>query len=495
MHELLSQAARDYLARDHHPLIDGDRPAAGGQGHLRPTDPATETPLADIREASAADVDRAVAAASRAAAAPAWRTMPPAARAAALMRLADAIERDADLLADLETICNGTPRAAIRNAILPFVIALTRYYAGWAAQAGGRQVTLSRPGTWHAYTVREPVGVVAMIVPWNAPIMLTMQKVAPALAAGCAIVLKPSELTPLTALRLGELALEAGIPAGVFNIVPGGAEAGAALVSHRLVDKISFTGSTSVGRAIAAEAGRSLKRVSLELGGKSPAILLSDADLSRAIPGVAMAIFNNSGQVCAAASRLFVHRDIHDAVVEGIARFAAGLTMGHGLAPETRLGPLISAAHRERVRHYIMQGEAQGARLSFGGSTPDRTGYFLEPAILTDAAPEMDIVREEIFGPVLSVMRFDDDDDLEDLARRANASEFGLAGSIWSRNVARAQSLAGRLEVGTVGINTHSLVDPALPFGGRKASGIGRECGEEGVLAFTETKSVAVLLD
>lgn len=498
LHQKITSPVRAFLAQEHGLLIDGRFVPAAGGGRFDVSDPGTGAVIASVAHGTAEDVDRAVNAARRALDDPSWRDMKPAARTALLSRFADLVEAHADPLAEIETVNNGAPLFVTRQAFLPFVATTIRYCAGWPARLVGETVPVSRPGEWHAYTVREPVGVVGQIVPWNAPLMLTVQKIAPALAAGCTIVLKPAELTPLSALKLGELALQAGLPPGVLNIVTGYGDAGAALVDHPLVDKISFTGSTRVGQSIMSAAGARMKRVSLELGGKSPAIVFADADLKRAIPGVANAIFMNSGQVCAAASRLLVHRKVYDEVVEGIAAVGRQLAIGHGLDEGTRMGPLISQAQLSRVLGYIEAGRGEGADLVSGGAScalaDYAAGHYIQPTVFAGAKPSMRIVQEEIFGPVIAAIAFDDEDEIETLAARANDTEYGLVASIWTRDLAVAHRLARRLRAGSVGINAHSVSDVALPFGGVKQSGVGRECGEEGVLSYTELKSVAVAL-
>lgn len=494
LHQRITTPVRDFITRQHELLVGGKHiPAEAGE-RITVLDPGTGANITTVAKGRAVDIDRAVRAAHSAFNDPAWRDMKPVERGRLLHRLADLIERDMDFLAELETVDNGAPLLLTRHFFLPLVASTIRYYAGWPTQLNGETIEVSAPGDWHAYTLREPVGVVGQIVAWNVPLVLAMQKVAPALAAGCTIVLKPAELTPLTALRLGELALEAGIPAGVLNIVTGEGDAGAALVEHPLVSKISFTGSTIVGKSIMRAAADGMKRLSLELGGKSPAIIFADADLELAVPGAANAVFMNTGQVCVAGSRLFVHRKVYDRVIEGVAAIASQLPIGHGLDEGSVIGPLISRAQRDKVLGYVEQGKADGASLVVGGIETGEGGFFVKPTLFTDTRADMSIIREEIFGPVVAAIPFDDDTDLSTLVAQANDTPYGLAASIWTRDLGTAHRMAQRIRSGTVGINSHGLLDVALPFGGAKQSGFGREYGAEGVLAYTELKSVAAFL-
>lgn len=453
--------------------------------------PADESVIGGIAAGRTAEIDRAVTTARQTFESPAWANMPAAQRERLLLRLADLIEARQDEIAALETLDNGMPFMVSRMMAVAGAVSAIRYNAGWPRRLTGEETPVSVPGNWHGYTTHDPLGVAGLIVPWNAPFAITCSKVSAALAAGCTVVLKPAELAPLTGLLLAELVSEAGFPDGCMNVVTGlGSEAGAALVDHPGIDKISFTGSTATGQHILRQSAGSLKRVSLELGGKSAVMVFSDADLEKAIPAVAMGIFGNSGQVCAAGSRLFLHEAIFDKFTAGLAAFAEKLVVGDGMRDGVNLGPLISAGQKNKVMGYIEAGKAEGATLLTGGTAPSSPGFFVNPTIFIDANPDMRIVREEIFGPVLSVMRFSDDD-FDTLARKANDSVYGLSAYVWTRNLASAHEMAKRLRSGSVKINGAGM-EFALPFGGFRQSGIGRENGREGVTAFTETKAVMV---
>jgi len=482
-----------FAAAKHH-LFIGGRWVEPADGRLFEThDPATGSRLAEVAEAREADVDLAVNAARAAMERSDWSEMKPAARARLLNRLADALESNADELAALETLDNGMPVRDARFFHLAHAIETLRYNAGWATKLNGETISLSGPGTWHAYTIKEPVGVVAQIVPWNAPMAMAVSKIAPALAAGCAVILKPAEETPLTALRIAHLIAEIGFPDGVFNLLTGfGETAGAALTAHPGVDKVTFTGSTEVGRHILRAAAGNFKRVTLELGGKTPVIVLPDADPARAAEGAARAIFMNAGQVCNAGSRLFIHERHFDEVVEGVAAIAGSMKLGSGMHADTQMGPVISQAQRDKVRGYVRQGVDAGATLRAGGHDLSGEGFFVAPTVLTGTHAEMSVRREEIFGPVLCAMSFGDED-LDRIAADANATEYGLGAVIWTNNLSAAHRLARKLKAGTVRVNGGGL-DPALPFGGFKQSGWGRENGREGIEAYTETKAIAMAL-
>ncbi len=452
--------------------------------------PATGEVLTEIAEASRDDVDRAVQAARRAFddRGGAWRKMSASERGKLIWRLADLVEKNIEELAELETLDNGKPIFESRYVDMPMVIDVLRYYAGWATKIHGETVNTFE--TAFTYTLREPVGVVGLIIPWNFPLLLASWKLGPALACGCTIVLKPAEQTPLTTLRFGELAVEAGLPAGVLNIVTGGPETGKAIVSHAEIDKIAFTGSTAVGKEIMRSAADTLKRVTLELGGKSPNIVFADSDIDNAVKGAINGIFYGKGEVCNAGSRLFVENKVRDEFLEKLVGRAKKMQPADPLDPKTRLGAIVSQEQMQTVLSYVEAGKKEGAKLIAGGnrvSVDGGKGFFLEPTIFGDVTNEMKIAQEEIFGPVLATLSFDDVDQVIDLANR---SQYGLAAAVWTRDIKKAHSVSQQLKAGTVWINTYGLMDAALPFGGYKSSGFGRELGKHAIEHYTEVKTV-----
>jgi phenylacetaldehyde dehydrogenase len=493
----LSPRVKSFIGQPRQALIDGRWQSARDEATFEVFNPATEEVIAHVADCKKADVDLAVAAARKAFDSGPWPNMSPSQRGRILWKIGDLILENLEELAQLESLDNGKPVSVARAADVPLAADLFHYMAGWATKIEGNTLALSvpyTPGTeYHAYTRREPIGVVAQIIPWNFPLLMAAWKLGPVLTAGCTVVLKPAEETPLSALRLAQLCLDAGLPAGVLNVVTGfGDSCGAPLAANPHVNKVAFTGSTEVGKLIVKAAANDLKKVTLELGGKSPNIVLDDADLDVAIPGASNAIFFNHGQCCCAGSRLFVQERRYERVLEGVSDAARKIKLGPGLDPATQMGPLVSKVQFERVTGFLESGKEEGARTVVGGSRHGNAGYFVQPTVLDGTQENMRVYQEEIFGPVVTVTPFKDVDD--DLIRRANDTVYGLAAGVWSSDMKRAHRIANRLRAGTVWINCYNIFDASMPFGGYKQSGWGREMGHEVLNNYLETKSICAAI-
>ena len=488
------EATQSFLQRAGKMLIGGQWVDSASGKKFKTINPATGDQLAEVAEGDKEDVNRAVAAARGAFENPAWRNMMPTDRERLIRRFIALIEDNIDELSELETLDCGKPIGASRYVDLPLTIDTLYYYAGFSTNLEGDVLphgcSYTPEDRYFAYTQREPVGVVGMIIPWNFPLLLLSMKLGPALATGCTCVIKPAEDTPLSTLRLAELAQEAGLPDGVINVVPGyGETAGAAIANHPDVDKCAFTGSTEVGKSIVNAASGNLKRLSLELGGKAPNLVLEDADIEAAIAGATMAIYTNQGEICCAGSRLYVHRSIFDQVIEGIVDNASKTKVGPGLNPASEMGPLINQAQLDRVCNYVDGGRSEGAEILVGGGQKSGKGFFYEPTVMVNTKPDMRVVKEEIFGPVLTAMPFDS---LDDVIKDANDTIYGLSAGIWTRDVSKAHQVAAQLNAGTVWVNCFHIFDVTQPFGGYKQSGWGREWGRSAVEHYTEVKSVCI---
>jgi phenylacetaldehyde dehydrogenase len=490
-----NKRVQDFLNHEVTLFIDGQhRKARSGKTFTTPN-PGTGEVLATVSEGDAADIDLAVRAA-RSAYEGAWSQLTPSNRSKILWKVGDLIEEHAEELAELESLDNGKPKLQAQSVDVAMSAELFHYMAGWTTKLEGDTLSLSTPyapgAQFHAYTLREPLGVVGQIIPWNFPLLMASWKLAPALACGNTVVLKPAEQTPLSALYLADLFVEAGLPDGVLNIVNGfGETAGAALAAHDAVDKIAFTGSTEVGKLVLRAAEGNLKKVTLELGGKGPNVVFDDANIEAAVAGAADAIFFNQGQVCCAGSRLYVQSGIYDELISGVSEAARNIKMGDGLLPDTQMGPLVSAEQRERVSGYVQAGLADGAVATAGGSRPDGHGYYYPATVLTNTRPSMSVVTDEIFGPVVVADRFDDPAEVVDVA---NDTIYGLSAGIWTKDLSKAHLFAKKMQAGTVWINCFNILDASLPFGGYKQSGWGREMGHEVLNAYTQTKSVVAML-
>ena len=486
----LLPGVKDFIGKPLLNLIDGKWVPSLTGDVFSVENPSQGDVITQVAYGKGEDVNQAVSAARKAFDAGPWSRMSGSERSKLIWKLGDLIESHLDELAQLESLDNGKPYSVAKAADVPLSADMFRYMAGWATKIYGDTFSISNPtGVFKTYTVKEPVGVVGQIIPWNFPLLMAAWKLAPALATGCTIVLKPAEQTPLTAIRLGELAQEAGFPEGVINIVNGFGDTGAALAAHMDVDKVAFTGSTEVGKLILDSAKGNLKKVSLELGGKSPNIIFADANLDAAIPGAAFSIFFNHGQCCCAGSRLYVEESVYEQVLEGVVHHADSIKLGDGLDTGTQMGPLVSREQYDRVCSYLDTGVKQGAKMVTGGKIDQGQGYFVRPTVFTDAKPDMQIIKEEIFGPVVSVFPFKSE---EDLVSAANDTNYGLAAGIWTENLSKAHRVSAAIKAGTTWINCYNVFDAALPFGGYKESGWGREMGRDVLDNYTQTKSVCI---